>query len=405
MYADPFLDSNKIDIDENIDIIQRKIKEIELIKGPDLTNEVDKIYSDYKSKKITYMFIGDVNAGKTTLINCFLLHYFEEISQQCNFLPIFNGENTAYFWVIESSEDQNFYISCDEDLEKPYNLDEIKKKIVNLNEQQQKILNGLKEKKEHEKIIIIKIPKFPKNLRLIDVPGLSYTTLSQKIKYYFEKAFISLFYVKSMEDSQNITENIISLLNLLKKCNNGEEENPPILFSIIFTKKDKFFYIDQKILDYSSDPIEEKNKIENEKVVNFKRLMIATDAYFRKEEFYVDNVYFLNLFLLNFEKQVKPKFHSEFLKEKKIFDGLKNNLKPIHQYYKENFPYILLKKLDNLIIKYHNLTPSKPLLDETLKKKCQKLIEENQKDFEEQVQKYFEGLLNDDKQYQDNYFQ
>ena len=97
-------------------------------------------------------------------------------------LPIYEKENTCFFWIIESSEDNNFHLEENDKLMiKTDKIEEITKIISELEKEQLRMIDNIKNKldstkadlSQYKKEIKLKIPGMLKFLRIIDFPGVS----------------------------------------------------------------------------------------------------------------------------------------------------------------------------------------------------------------------------------------
>lgn len=244
------------ELSEIFSILIEKTKKIYLFElDDDSKKNMTKLLDNFIQQKICIMIIGETSSGKTTLMNCLISYDNNEKKfkpEYLNLLPTDVRENTSYIWILESSPNESFYLQENYQLPIKYskdNFENFQKEIKLLNEQQKKEVNIMKSNEFSyiPKIISIKIPGFDPNLRLIDFAGVSSQKVKSSLSRFFSNEMACLFYVKDLNSPEDIKENIISFIADIHKLDKEENfDDIHILFSIIFTKKDKFFKIEEE---------------------------------------------------------------------------------------------------------------------------------------------------------------
>lgn len=340
------MEPNFTNLADEFKYIIEATKRLSLADAPFKEN-LEKLYNNYIQKKICIMVIGETSSGKTTLVNCFIS--YDSIQKKfnpdyLNLLPRDDRENTCYLWVVESSSDQNFYLHIDRDPPKKYTksqLTDLKSDIKQLNESQKKEIQNMKSNtlQFEQKVILIQIPNFDPDLRLIDVAGLSSQKVKSSLCQHFSNEMACLFYVKDISQPESIKENMINFISDIQAQDKEKDGSfdVPVLFSIILTKKDKFFKMEGDSFDsYANDNYDDeenvKKKYEKKTLDDFKDIINTTKNCLVKKNIQIYNVHLLNLLSLTMLQ--KPDHEQEkmyFLRLYKSFEHIKtfmNKTKP-----------------------------------------------------------------------------
>ena len=324
-----------------------------------ITDKYQLIKNQIENEKINLVFFGKYSSGKTTAINT----QIKLLSNSKIKLPSSGFENTYYITVIESSIDGKFHfekfindqIIEEETLigEQNSNIEiDINKKLEDLDSKSSDILelfqnyNTLESDDEtleneitkiHKMIVLIKIPEFPNNLRLVDTPG--YNSI---MDYFFDfldrnNLFNIFIYVRNIcEKKINDETGQLLLIKLKKKYKNSsfilmftyideilkEIENNSNLVNYKKNFK-KFLFNDMKLEENSKEKfiisnflfqnnIEEKNKIYIEKNKNFKNII---EKILNKDGDFIKTISFLNKTLISVNQ-----INNENINEKKSFE-------------------------------------------------------------------------------------
>jgi hypothetical protein len=235
----------------------------------DLLNEVEQ----KKDKPIALLFVGDICAGKTTLINAILANLKlgdspENLNKykDYNLLKPSRFENTFFPTIIEYSKSLSLKERLNQlesmiyfDNSEEQGLKNIKKYFIEKDKKSTETMSMLKKSSldknkestettnasignEDEKIIIEKIytfthlgiPWIDKRIIMCDLPGVTISTIVDMISYFTKIEIISpiIIYVKSLDDPKPYDKEVLNLFEIFKK------ELGNVYIYTIFTKSD-----------------------------------------------------------------------------------------------------------------------------------------------------------------------
>jgi len=196
------------EIYDNIDI--HKLKNGKKIMD-NIKKSVENFQKDTKDKKTNLVLIGDYNSGKTTCCNSLIASLINE--DKCkswsnigDFLPWAIVENTYYITVVECSNSCDFSLEHFEDEKliksittRADQVENIKEYLYELDDKSDEKLREISRLEENRlevpdlkdkfpmTVILIKIPQFSKELRIIDTPSLSTRILSDVCFEFLQK--------------------------------------------------------------------------------------------------------------------------------------------------------------------------------------------------------------------------
>jgi len=196
------------EIYDNIDI--HKLKNGKKIMD-NIKKSVENFQKDTKDKKTNLVIIGDYNSGKTTCCNSLIASLINE--DKCkswsnigDFLPWAIVENTYYITVVECSNSCDFSLEHFEDEKliksittRADQVENIKEYLYELDDKSDEKLREISRLEENRlevpdlkdkfpmTVILIKIPQFSKELRIIDTPSLSTRILSDVCFEFLQK--------------------------------------------------------------------------------------------------------------------------------------------------------------------------------------------------------------------------
>ena len=215
---------------------------------------INETEEESKSNLINLVFIGNFNAGKTTMINsaiASITNNYDNIN-----LVSSKSENSYFPIVIERAPDEYYYMTIFRSNETPeeikcQNPEEINTRLEEMDDKATDYLNDLenweketdeaKKKELEEKIpeivVKIKIPNFHRDLRLIDSPGLTNKIMTERLfKLLNENYIMSIFvYLKSFTQEKVTTNGMIYAF--FKKIKDNYHNS---IFCVCLTKYDKF---------------------------------------------------------------------------------------------------------------------------------------------------------------------
>ena len=150
---------------QNILIIEEEIKNHEIFTFPDFSKNLEKLKKNLQRTKVSILLFGETSAGKTTFANL-LCSYREKNSdypflKEFKILPEHRDENTLFFWVIESSDDNNFLIEKNDKLIlKTSDYNAVSEIVGQYQKEQMKLIPAKKGNltPEMKKVIKVKVP-------------------------------------------------------------------------------------------------------------------------------------------------------------------------------------------------------------------------------------------------------
>jgi GTP-binding protein EngB required for normal cell division len=243
----------------------------------DLLKDVEK----KKDKPIALIFVGDICAGKTTLINTFLANIRLGDSQEnlikykdFNLLRSAYTENTFYTTIIEHSDSLSIKETakeCDDiniDIEdsEVQGLEQIRNYFKEKDKEATKTISALRQNESNckalEKIHTfthLGLPWIDNRLILCDFPGVNCSTMADLISYFIKQEAITpiIIYVKNLNDTKSYEGEILKLLKSFKELLGR------VYFSIVFTKSDKI----NNLIENSVEEEEENDNIEKYKEI------------------------------------------------------------------------------------------------------------------------------------------
>ena len=340
---------------------------------PNLSNELTKAFNDsqneIESNFVNLVFLGNFNAGKTSMINAIIANStnnFENVK-----LPTSRSENTYYPTIIQCSPDNLYHLEISRKnviensttYKTAEKINDILDSYDEVSSDYLEIINQLEtetdenikcelEKKIPELIVRIKVPNFLKNIRLVDCPGLTSTTIKDRFFKLLEQKFLfSIFiYLKSMVQEQVIDKVNIEVFKRIRK------EHANSIFCICLTKYDIFLTDFLEGSDFLNKSSEKKTSREKTKEASKFGLKISqfftrlSDISNRENDNYINisNIFFINsggaidqknsnakkqilLFIEIVEKIKNEK--GKFIKWKSLINRMRNKIEEINSYY------------------------------------------------------------------------
>jgi len=283
---------NSIIFEEVISIYLQKAQSLGNLKN-EITREINKTKTAIDSSIINIAVFGDVSCGKSTLISQLISIGTNE--ENTIMLPVSDSENTYYSTIIESSPDNKYYLKKIKSGIEETKIVSICPDDINiyLEKKDDKSVEQLKTFKHDGKEIYyfkIQIPKFPKNFRLIDTPGLSNPKLMAQIYKLLdgEYFYFLILFLKNMTaigESDQIAE---FFKTIKSKYTNSS-------FSVCFTQydnlisnyyqKSKFYKQNQKS-DYK---ITRDFKKKVDQLRSFEKIITNINQFLKLSEFFIVN--------------------------------------------------------------------------------------------------------------------
>jgi len=258
-------DTSKVDKDvfqclfkEINDHLENSKNNINIEKINEFKNSIEKIKSETIDKKTNLVLVGDFNSGKTTCCNSLIAslvdNQFKPWSTYDDFLVSANTENTYFITVVESSDSNKFSLEhyVDNKLIKNItvradDVEEIKTYLIDLDN---KSTEKLKEIAEIEAkriedpnfkgkvpmtIVKVKIPGFSEKFRIIDIPGMTSSTLRDRFfNFLEEKCLVNIFLI-----IRSLVHTKVSDPDFVITTNNICSTYPNSLSLLILTKVDE----------------------------------------------------------------------------------------------------------------------------------------------------------------------
>ena len=305
------MDNNNLS--ELINCLKENCTKMGEIREP-ILNAISDVEDQLNSDLINLVFLGNFNDGKTTMINS-IIGYITNKYDNVNLISN-SSENTYFPTIIERSTDDYYYLTIiksniSEEI-KYSNPEEINKKLEELDDNSTTYLKDLQyyeqETDDHKKkelegnipeiVIKIKIPNFHPEFRLIDFPGLTNKTITERLfKLLNEKYIMSIFvYLRSFTQEKVISNTVI--YEFFTKIKENYHNS---IFCVCLTKYDLFV---KNYLEGSKyyKPIQDP-EIEREKNRDIKKL-IENIQYFKKEMKEISNYINISKIFINDNKNV-----------------------------------------------------------------------------------------------------
>jgi len=293
-----------------------------------LNKSLNEISENLESKNTNLVFLGDRNAGKTTMINSLIATITN--NYQNNILPASKSENTYYPTVIQNSKDDFYHLTIkdsEEGFYKKYsNPEEIKKKLEEIDGSSLTQLKMISEysvetdeeklkhldKKINKRVVCIDIPNFHNKLKLIDTPGVSCSLIADRLLNFLNNdCMICVFiFLRSFPQTDITNQNIHKFFNSFKNIYTNS------IFCVCLTKYDLFFKQCLKKSKYYKPETNSKNlEVKNREAERF----IENVNYFKKElEKYAgetqEKQFILKVFIMNnkhvFNENTEKNIHS-----------------------------------------------------------------------------------------------
>ena len=400
--------------DNNLDDIKLASMLIDKLKNStslhkmneNVNEELNNRLNLFSKNKISLMMIGETSSGKTTLMNSIISYVVENSSFKkdfLRFLPSDKKENTTYLWIVESSEDSHFHLIVDNQNITVYakktweeNLKDIKEDIQKLNDEQKNEIDNMKANcsEYYQKVILIKIPNFDNSLRLIDVAGLASSKTIERLKNLVNREMACLFYIKDIENSEDVKENIIKFISQFQEQDENKDDlTPPSIFSIIFTKKDLYFNITENELedcyDISEDAIK-VSKIAETKTNDFIKMIERTKNAFKKgKTIKIYDLFSLNLHKLCLPMKNDPKYIKTYNEELAIYKRFYLSLNPLKEFTKIIRPFRFYSSLEEYIDDLVNKQNEQKIISTTILRKAQNKSTELLEEFEKNLNDFF----------------
>jgi predicted GTPase len=232
--------NNKMNFETLFTKLKDKVKNESGILTETLMKNMDDTKNLLNCDVLNILLTGGFSSGKSTLINT-LVSIMTNKSKNVR-LPVSECENTYYQTVIEASPDEQYHLIISRSNKvnqetKSTNPEDINKELKILDKKSTENIKKLKQKESLEEMIItIRIPNFPKHLRLIDSPGLTTGKMKSQIFKLLDSNYLFsvIVYLKDLKElSEN--ENVYTFFNEIQKKNNDSQ------FCVCFNKYDKLF--------------------------------------------------------------------------------------------------------------------------------------------------------------------
>jgi len=220
-------------------------------------NSVEKIHNETNDEKTNLVLVGDFNSGKTTccnaLIASLLNDQFKPWTKFDDFLPSSRTENTYFITVVESSDTNKFYLEHYEDDKlikkiavRADDVEEIKTYLLDLDNRSNERLREIAEievkrredpnfnEKVPRTLVKVMIPGFSEKFRIIDVPGMTSTTLCDDFFHFLqERCLVNIFLI-----IRSLIHTKVSDAEFVIATNNIISRYPNSLSLLILTKVD-----------------------------------------------------------------------------------------------------------------------------------------------------------------------
>lgn len=339
-----------------------------------ITNFLDNIFKSENDEKLNLVLLGTVSAGKTRIANS-LLEYFSE--EYKNLLKECVAENTLFYLIIERSENDQISLTKGVLTSHFQTVKELKVELLKLDREGAEIREKIK-KSELEGIdidefeaqcIVIKLPKIPPSIRIVDTPGPSLKHFQVKIADFLKNSFMNiLLYIVTTDNKSSLDLGEGRLLKSINK-NNVHQFVYPIINKI-------------DCLDKDLKQVNCFEKSESEKEIDYQDIVIHHQNQLNNLKSCLKNFQVLNLNILD-------------------NDTNKNNIKLI---FEEILEYFNLKK--SIIFKNSFITSLKngldsindeiskdTMFDKTTVDKILTQVRKSKQNLKDNLREYFEKIL------------
>ncbi len=242
-----------------------------------MNKSLDEISANLESKNTNLVFLGDRNAGKTTMINSIIATVTNNYKN--DILPASKSENTYYPTVIQNSKDDFYHLTVKDSEEAFYkkysNPEDLKIKLEELDNSSLTQLKMISEysvetdeeklkdldKKINKRVVYIDIPNFHNKIKLVDTPGVSCSLIADRLLNFLnDNCMICVFiFLRSFPETNMTNQNIHKFFNSFRKIYSNS------IFCVCLTKYDFLFKNCLKKSKYykpetNSKKLDEKNR-------------------------------------------------------------------------------------------------------------------------------------------------
>jgi len=360
------------------------------ITSPQLETEIKSICQSFKEHKLLLILIGETSAGKTTLINRILSYDSKANSFDkpfYNLLPSRAEENTTFLWIIESSEDKFIWVQTSLEEKKKFQVSEVdslKNYLKEIDVKQMELLQQMKsQSKEGEflknrKSLTIKLPWLDPKLKILDFPGLSSEITLNELQKMITNNIAYFIYMKDLYAPETLKESVIKLVE--KNKNNVLE---PKFFSLIFTKKDKFFKLEEADIAGTLKP---ENLIYAEKTKRLINVLDKTEEFLQDKEVLIKRVDFFNLLFMDTDGK-ECHFFQKFIQHL-------NSIRNVILYHTR--PFIFLSSLVEIADKHfqQKSKEAKAMVTPQVAMRISHLKEKLNEKYDKKLKKFFNNMEN-----------